>query len=152
MLSICLTALHREKFTDSGRGSGMRISLGGAWPLSGKQHWGSAAFWDAPSRQKGKVTFETIPRFSARGMRRVYGRGLLIRRGEHYQMDLWLSLDGRLRARFWTRNRDKDNVSFEIFGQKNPPLRDVIAENEDWVPNCIRYEFESWVAEEGSYF
>jgi hypothetical protein len=95
-------------------------------------------------------------------MRRVYGRGDHFGnvRGNTFNMDVWLSRSGRLLARFWARSEEVDWLSFEITGYTQADKArgwDAAAKrdvgkchelDEDWVPECLRDEYDDWVISE----
>lgn len=103
-----------------------------------------------PSGQS--IRFEHIGHFDARGKRRVYGRcDQFGHRGLALNMDIWRANDGRLFARFWSRNTEVDECSYEIVGLSDPKLPDdaVAADfGEQWVPECLRQEYDNWVLSE----
>jgi hypothetical protein len=91
---------------------------------------------------------EQINHFNARGMRRVYIRGDLFGRGYNFQMDIWLTRNGRLLMRCWSRCSDIDGCSFEIkgmattaipWGEKETELQ------ESAIPGAVREAYDEWV-------
>jgi len=83
-------------------------------------------------------------------MRRIYGRGDHYGGGPTFNMGVWLTRSGRVLARFWSRSSDVDGESFEVFGVSlTPPVRNKKCElNEMWVPQCLRDEYDNWIASE----
>ena len=74
-------------------------------------------------------------------------------------MDVWLTRSGRLLARFWAPRYEVDWQSYEIIGlsQKNKKRWwDAAGEpdwaerglSEDWVPQCLRDEYDNWIISE----
>ncbi len=104
----------------------------------------SVFIWEQPCHGSPTAAATEIEPFSARGMKRVYGRG------DHYQrrgfnLDIWRDGVGRLRARFWSRSSEVEDQSWEVTGI---PDADQIAGplfNEQWVPNCLRKQYDAWV-------
>ena len=103
--------------------------------------------WGSLGATRPSIRLEYIGHFDARGKHHVYSRG----DNYHYarltmNMDVWRSKDGRLFARFWSRNEDVDWESYAIVGLSFPrrspePMRD----DEDWIPKCLRDEYDDWV-------
>lgn len=108
------------------------------------------AYWDSEGPIGSSIRIEGIDHFDARGKRRMYGRGDQFGRLV-LNMDVWLSRDGRLFVRFWSRNEDVDWYSYEIVGlvdieshyDTSPPEF-----GEHWIPECLREEYDNWVASE----
>jgi len=100
----------------------------------------SVVHWQQNTQHDSKITVERIEHFTARGMRRVYGRGDRFNRST-LNLDLWKAEDGRLLARFWSRSQEVDGESWEVIGRPDagPPG------DERWVPKCLRQRYESWV-------
>ena len=92
-----------------------------------------------------------IDNFDARGMRRVYGRGDHWLGGRSMNIDVWLTKNGRLVARFWSRSSDVDGMSLEVTGFSPDILLPNKLEglDERWVPQCLRDEYDRWVISEG---
>jgi hypothetical protein len=112
--------------------------------------WGE---WNTPARHSSKIEVKYIDRFDARGMRHLYGRGDHYGRGRTFNMDVWLTQDGRMLARFWSRSSMVDLVSIEVSGlSPKPPLlkpgNRVTEPNERWVPWCLRNEYSGWIEEQ----
>ena len=108
----------------------------------------SIAAW---ARRAGKtvVKVEACGHFDARGLLRVYGRGDQFHRT--FNMDIWLSRDGRLLMRFWSRSLETDERSFEILGMEPAKIPIPKANSrlaEAWVPQAVRKEYDKWIQEE----
>lgn len=103
--------------------------------------------WDGNGLTAKSVRIELIEPFDARGKRLVYGRG------DHFQgrtlnMDVWLSREGILYARFWSRSRYVEGCNYAVTGVAEPPGRrkkGVAALDERWVPELLRDEYDDWV-------
>lgn len=105
--------------------------------------WGSNAV-NCPS-----VRIEHISHFDARGKHSMYGRGDHL--GRVFYMDIWRAKDGRLLARFWSRNQEVDWESYEIIGLPAPKLPDdayAVESGEYWAPECLRKAYDDWVISE----
>ena len=105
--------------------------------------------WDTPVSPQNAIVTE-IAHFNARGMRRVYGRGEVFPGGPSFNMDIWLTRDGRLLMRCWSRCNEIDDRSFEINGipQASIPVRqagDTFAES--WIPLAVRQAYGCWIFE-----
>ena len=89
------------------------------------------------------MALEVINDFDARGMHRVYGRGDRFGRFT-LNMDIWQARSGLLFVRFWSRSDDVDWESYQILGFPGARLRrhEMCGENEHWVPECLRREYE----------
>jgi hypothetical protein len=106
--------------------------------------------WEDEVPSSPSIRVDNIDHFDARGKRWVYGRG------DHFgkltvNMDVWLAKDGRLFARFWSRNDEVDWYSYEIVGLSFPKRgknRAVEEFGEHWVPDCLRQEYDNWVLSE----
>ena len=107
-------------------------------------------YWEHRAATGPSIRLEFIAHFDARGKQRVYGRG------DHFgkltvNMDVWRAKDGRLFARFWSRNDEVDWWSLEIVGLSFTKRAHNIAAaefGEHWVPQCLRDEYEKWVISE----
>jgi hypothetical protein len=108
-------------------------------------------YWEATPGRRGRgIKVKPIDHFNARGMRRVYGRGdvFLLNGKQTYKrnMDVWLTREGRLLARFWALGYEVDEESFEVIGLAQPPVREREARlSEDWVPQSLRNEYKAWL-------
>lgn len=103
---------------------------------------------DTPKDSNQTVSVVSIDHFSARGMRRMYGRCDHL--GGGFNLDIWRRKDGRFFMRCWSAYSDYWPASFEIMGV-NPPLpktQDGIPLSEDWIPLVVRNAYEDWVREE----
>ena len=125
-------------------------------------HAGRKLAWDTPdaARVPG-VTLEPIPRFDARGMRRIYGRGDHFppapspvegfgpTRTPTFCMDIWQARSGRIFVRFWSRGCYVDWCSYELCGMVIPvgALRPAACANEGLVPTILRDRYEAWVGD-----
>lgn len=104
--------------------------------------------WDfaGPPRRKS-LRLVPIGRFSARGLRPVYGRG------DHFQvvicmLDMWQRKDGRILVRFSSPRNGCESCSFEVEGYQLPPLlKGSPLLGEDCVPEIVRDRYEEWVQE-----
>ena len=104
------------------------------------------AIWDTLSVTKPGIGVVYIDHFVARGMRSVYGRGDHFGNGRTFHMDVWLSRDGRLLSRFWSRRSEVDWLSLEVTGHVYPKHpSEWPAQTEDWVPLLLREEYDHWI-------
>lgn len=111
----------------------------------------AALLWDTSGASGRGIHVRYIEHFDARGMRRVYGRGDWFGPGRKFNMDVWLSTDGRLLARFWTRRDEVDWLSLEVIWSTHPQLPsggNQLPMSEDWVPQPLREEYNSWIISE----
>lgn len=104
----------------------------------------SVVIWAQPYRGDPTAAVTEIEPFSARGMKRVFGRG------DHYQrctfnMDIWRDRAGRLRARFWSRSEEVEDQSWEIIGVPDGEQLSGPPFDEHWVPDCLRKHYGAWV-------
>jgi hypothetical protein len=104
----------------------------------------SVVIWEQPYRGSPTATVTAIEYFSARGTKRVYGRG------DHYQrrtfnLDIWRDRAGRLRARFWSRSSEVEDQCWEIIGVPDTRQLDGPLFNDQWVPDCLRKQYDAWV-------
>ena len=63
-------------------------------------------------------------------------------------MDVWITRDGRVLARFWSRCDDVDPRSYEVFGFKPvlPRQDDVLPRfSERNAPGALRREYDNWM-------
>lgn len=97
--------------------------------------------WDQTIQHAPQVKVAAIENFSARGMRRVYGRGDRFKNWT-LSLDLWKTKDGRLLARFWSRSQEVDWESWEVIGLEQA---DYSYADERWVPWCLRKAYDNWV-------
>jgi len=104
--------------------------------------------WSTRGPTGRRIRWQYTSHFSARGMRRLYGRSDVFGSWTA-NMEVWLAKDGRVFARFWSRSSDVDNLSYEVLGLKVPPIaKGAHADGERWVPVCLRHEYEDWVTSE----
>ena len=109
------------------------------------------AHWEDTPGPRGRGIKVTLTRaFNARGMHRVYGRGDIFpldgRKTYKRNMDVWLTHEGRLLARFWALGSDVDNESYEITGFSKRPVTEKKGKlSEDWVPQTLRDEYDAWL-------
>jgi hypothetical protein len=107
--------------------------------------------WSTISGPRGRgIKVKSIGHFNARGMRRVYGRGDIFpldgQQTYKRNMDVWLTREGRLLARFWALGSEVDDESFEIIGLSHPPVREKEEGlSDEWVPQRLRNEYKAWV-------
>lgn len=107
--------------------------------------------WDSEIPLTEGVTINHIDSFNARGMRRVYGRGDRFGKKSSFNMDVWLTGDGRLLARFWSRSDDVDGRSHEVLGisaDSIPHRSPNSAFTDAWIPEILRQEYADWIEEE----
>ena len=115
-------------------------------------------------KSQGEMSVD-IPWFSARGIRRIYGRGdgfeipsdenviLVFVRSEIYRrltcdIDIWLRKDGRVFVRFFSSKQRIDPLSFELTGARIPSeLKRGILLDESWVPQVLRDTYDEWIEE-----
>lgn len=109
--------------------------------------------WEHKRRLSRGISVNYIDAFNARGMRRVYGRCDYFGRGRTFNMDVWLTKDGRLLARFWARRDEVDCYSLEVIGHTLPIVQNNrnYEANEEWVPQCLRVDYDNWVMSEFGY-
>jgi hypothetical protein len=57
---------------------------------------------------------------------------------------------GEVLARFWARGDEVDWLSLEVFGLSHPPppKNKRFEKSEDWVPQCLRNEYDNWILSE----
>ena len=111
-------------------------------------------FWSTkPVARAPKAQLDAIPPFSARGMRRIYGRGDHFPGLPTYNLDVWLTKERRIMVRFWSRGSFVDPCSYELRNGRIPvdTLSSVPAENESHVPLALRAEYEDWVIDRVEY-
>src|ERR1017187_51966 len=106
--------------------------------------------WDRGGPRGRGIKVNNIAHFDARGMRRVFGRGISYLGGHDFNMDVWLTRSGRLLARFWSRSSKVDWKSYEIVGLPltPPPTSKRREMDERWVPQCLRDEYDNWIVSE----
>jgi len=109
------------------------------------------AYWETISggRDPG-IEVKSIDHFNAHGMRRVYGRRdtfpIAGKRAYNRNLDIWLTRESRILARFWAEGTEVDEESFEIVGIADPSLREKQSGvSEGWVPQRLRDEYDDWI-------
>jgi hypothetical protein len=110
---------------------------------------GPGVWWETKAPAGRHYRWEFAEDFTARGMERLY------RREDRFgswiaNMGVWRTKDGRIFARFWSRSSDVDGCSYEVFGLKVPALTkgQDVGSGEQWIPRCLRDEYENWVTAE----
>lgn len=108
----------------------------------------TTTIWDHPYRCDSNTTtvakVEQIEHFSARGMRRVYGRGDHFER-RAFHLDIWRDRNNRLMVRFWSYCNVVVGESWEIIGVPGAQLLTGPPFDETWVPDCLRKQYDQWV-------
>lgn len=102
-----------------------------------------------PRKVAAKV--ERCAHFDARGMAFVFGRGDHFSSRRTFNMDIWMTRDGRLLMRFWSRSMDIDGRSFEISGVNTagiPANLPGTVWDEKWIPKAVREAYDKWIQEE----
>ena len=105
----------------------------------------STVIWKLPARANAMATLSEIEPFSARGMRRVYGRGDRYPGRAAFNLDIWRDRAGRLLAKFSSRSSEVDDESWAIHGVPDSPLRPGQPLNERSVPDCLREKYVAWL-------
>ena len=105
----------------------------------------STVSWEYAYSGDSHAALSEIEYFSARGMRRVYGRGDHYKEGRTFNMDIWRDRDNRLLVRFWGRSDDVDDESWEIIGVPDAHRLSGPPFDERWVPECLRRQYDMWV-------
>ena len=124
-----------------------REKIDGKWVYRPKE---ASDRWDSDPPPTTGVSLKHIDWFDARGMRRVYGRGDHCGRMT-FNMDVWRNRDGRLMARFWSRNAEVDGRSIEVVGILPNAIPDRAADSafsDVWIPEPLRQEYEDWIQDE----
>ncbi len=107
--------------------------------------------WNTDPPRNVRVEIEYIDWFSARGMKRVYGRGDHFHGRASLNMDIWRNRHGQLFVRFWSRGEEVDDYSLTIHGINTESLPDGPSEDgftDEWLPKTFREEYESWIISE----
>ena len=110
-----------------------------------------ATIWDTEPPKSIPVQFVYIEPFDARGMSRVYGRGDRFGAKASFNMDIWLERKSRIFVRFWSRNSEVDNLSFELSGipiDTIPDRKSNSGFTESWIPKIVRDEYVDWIISE----
>lgn len=105
----------------------------------------SAVIWESPCTGDSNASVTEIDDFSARGLRRVYGRGDHYPGRPAFNMDIWRDRTGRLLARFWSRSDEVDSESWDILGVRDADSLNGPPFDERWVPDCLRKQYGKWV-------
>jgi len=107
--------------------------------------------WETYSPRRAGIKIEFGDSFSARGMRRVFGRGDYFPGRASFNLDIWRNRKGELFGRFWSRSYEVDERSFQIHGvspdsiPKRKPGDDF---SDAWVPKILRDEYDKWINQE----
>ena len=103
--------------------------------------------WERIGATDPSIHAEPIEHFKALGMRSVFWRddvfGKMILR-----MAVWLTRDGRVLMRLWSRSTEVDWESYEILGfpETLRPVEIIKGiGDEGWVPECARDEYDNWL-------
>jgi hypothetical protein len=120
--------------------------------------WGE---WETSARRSPNVDLKEIGPFDSRGMHHVYGRaedytGEGYSRKHTVNMDIWLTIDGRMLARFWSLSDEVDWLSYEVIGL---PLKVLLSRkrnlenelDEKWAPWCLRSAYSNWIDQHIGY-
>lgn len=106
---------------------------------------------EPPEIKPGTVEVIEVNHFSARGMRRVYGRGDHFGGGRTFNLDIWKNRNGQIFMRCWSYYSDYYPRSFLISGV-NPPLMPKVDGmpdlREEWIPQIVRDTYDEWAREE----
>jgi hypothetical protein len=106
--------------------------------------------WQSDVAPSTPIRIESVDWFSARGMRRVYGRGDIFPSKCSFNMEIWRDRTGRLLARFWSRSREVDDRSLEVIGIPPDAIPDRKPDEvfqDSWIPQGLRTEYEDWICE-----
>jgi hypothetical protein len=108
------------------------------------------ADWERPGLRGSRINVNQINHFNARGMRMVYGRGDHFGGGRAFHMDVWVTKEGRILARFWSYRSEVDSASFEVEGLSLTRSPRVVKGEMDerWVPQRLRVEYDEWILSE----
>lgn len=107
-------------------------------------------YWDADGPTNPEIYLEDIDYFSARGLRRVYGRGDIFRfsYGEtEFQMTIWRDRNRKLFVRFWSDDEDIDWRAYTIIGMPDTATIDDYGQG-NWIPYCLRSAYDEWITDE----
>jgi len=108
--------------------------------------------WNAHKGSMRKnVKVSEIAHFDARGRRFIYTRGDKFPSKACFNMDIWIDSTGKLLARCWSHGTDIHWRSFEVVGlvADQIPQSSGRSNNDDsWIPESLRREYEEWVREE----
>lgn len=108
-------------------------------------------YWESKPPRNQRVRIEGIKWFSARGMKRVYGRGDHFPGRAGFHMDIWRNRHGQLFVRFWSRGEEVDDCSLTILGIRPDSIPDgpgTEGFTDHWLPKALRTEYETWVISE----
>ncbi len=106
---------------------------------------------EPPVVKPGIVNVVEIDSFSAKGMRRVYGRGDHFGGGRTFQLDIWKNKHDQLFMRCWSHYSDYLQRSFSITGVNTEVMPKVDGKpdlREEWVPQIVRDSYDDWAREE----
>jgi hypothetical protein len=98
-----------------------------------------------------EVTLEEVGHFNARGMRLVYGRCDRFDRHHTFNMDLWVTREGGLFMRCWSRCAEIYWRSFRINGvdlARVPDGRMSDFFQDEWIPVAVRRTYDQWITDE----
>lgn len=107
--------------------------------------------WNTEQGMKDKhIRVSEIAHFDARGKRSIYRRGDKFPGKACFNMDIWMDKTGRLLARCWSHGTDVDWRSFEVVDLASDLIPQTHSNNNDdsWIPEALRREYEEWVREE----
>ena len=119
--------------------------------MSGVPEANFVIHWDTHPPRNVRVEIEPTESFSARGMKRVYGRADRLPGRAAFHMDIWRNRHGHLFVRFWSQAADTDDWSLTIRGIKPESLskRDGnVGVTDAWIPGSLRKEYEQWLISE----
>jgi hypothetical protein len=106
---------------------------------------------EPPEIKPGIVDVFEIDPFSAKGMRRVYGRSDHFGGGRTFRLDIWKNKNDQLFMRCWSHYSDYFPRSFLITGVNPQALPKVDGKpdlREEWVPQIVRDAYDDWAREE----
>lgn len=97
------------------------------------------------------AVIDIIDDFTARGMKRVFGRVDSYHKFRTFNLDIWKDKYDGLYMRCWSRSNHVNSLSFEIKGidLNNIPIECGKYKIVDvWIPNVVRDEYGNWVDSE----
>jgi hypothetical protein len=107
--------------------------------------------WESVPLRGSRIRIQSVAAFNARGMKHLYGRSDKFGRKAAYNMDVWRDRDGKLFARFWSRNWDVDGLSIAIHGiapDLIPEGTNEGALSDEWIPKQLRDDYYNWIISE----